>query len=304
MTKHYIELVQVGKSFNNRSVLTDITFSIEKGEVVGLIGPNGAGKTTLIRLMNGVIEPNYGSIAVSGSSPLEAGDQIRRLSGVLTEGAGLYHGLSGVENLRFFAKLYGDIDEQRIQFLLEQFGLKEHQERTVGEYSTGMKKRLGLARALLHHPEILFLDEPTNGLDPEGIHFVMETLREINRREGTTIILCSHVLHQMVEICDRYLFLDRGIIIESGTLDQLEKKYLTEIKLMVETDDSFPEAESFGYPVEKINHNHWLYTLPHKTGIPHLLSALLQKNRVYSAEIINKDLESLYFRIREGEKNE
>ena len=124
--------------------------SIEKGEIAGLIGPNGAGKTTLIRLLNGVIDADYGQITVAGFTPKEHGDEIRRVSGILTEGAGLYHGLSGIENLRFFASLYGNVDEKRILNLLEQFGLLDHREKLVGEYSTGMKKRLGLARALLH----------------------------------------------------------------------------------------------------------------------------------------------------------
>ncbi len=303
MKKSMITVEQVKKSFNKQLVLENVSFSIHKGEIIGLIGPNGAGKTTLIRLMNGVIETDDGKITVGGFSPNEEGDHIRKISGVLTEGAGLYHGLSGIDNLRFFASLYGNVEEERIQSLLDQFGLKEHQHKNVGEYSTGMKKRLGLVRALLHQPEILFLDEPTNGLDPEGIHFVMDTLKEINQREGITIILCSHVLHQLAEVCHRFLFLDRGTIIESGTLDQLEQKYLTEIHLQIETDENLGNIGEFGVPVEKTDATHWRFTLPGKKEIPPLLTALLQKVPVYSAEIINRDLESLYFRIRKEENH-
>jgi len=298
LMKTIISVEQVKKSFNQQQVLKNVSFSIKKGEIVGLIGPNGAGKTTLIRLMNGVIEPNGGQITVGGFSPNGEGDHIRKMSGVLTEGAGLYHGLSGIENLRFFASLYGNIEEERIQSLLTLFGLKKHQHKNVGKYSTGMKKRLGLVRALLHQPKILFLDEPTNGLDPEGIHFVMDTLKEINQREGTTIILCSHVLHQLAEVCHRFLFLDRGTIIESGTLNELENKYIREIHLKIETDENLENMNQFGLPVEKIDANHWKFSLSGKRDIPPLLSAILQKYPVYSAEIINRDLESLYFRIR------
>lgn len=298
-----ISLQEIKKSFKEQQVLKDVSFSIDKGEIVGLIGPNGAGKTTLIRLMNGVIEADHGNIAVGGFSPNNEGDHIRKISGVLTEGAGLYHGLSGIENLRFFASLYGNVEEERIQSLLAQFGLKEHQHKNVGQYSTGMKKRLGLVRALLHRPEILFLDEPTNGLDPEGIHFVMDTLKEINQREGITIILCSHVLHQLAEVCHRFLFLDRGTIIESGTLSQLEKKYLRSIQLQIETDENLGNMEALGIPGEKIDETHWRFTLGGKKEIPPLLTALLQKYPVYAAEISNRDLESLYFRIRKEENH-
>lgn len=304
MNRSFISLEKVGKSFNQHKVLTDITLSIEKGEIAGLIGPNGAGKTTLIRLINGVIDGDYGQISVAGFTPSEHGDEIRKISGILTEGAGLYHGLSGMENLRFFASLYGNVEENRILDLLQQFGLWDHREKLVGEYSTGMKKRLGLARALLHRPHILFLDEPTNGLDPEGIHFVMETLQKLNKEEGTTILLCSHVLHQMAEVCHRFIFLDQGKIIENGTLDQLERNYLTEIHLSVEVESTLQEKEALtlGYPVQFVRGGKWLFTLPNKEEISPLLTTLLQKHRLYSAEITNRDLESLYFKIREEEK--
>jgi ABC-2 type transport system ATP-binding protein len=275
-----------------------VSFSVPQGEIVGLLGPNGSGKTTMIRLLNGVINPDLGTLRVMGKDPGREGDSIRQMSGILTEGAGLYHELSARENLRFFAKLYGVRDETRIRELLDRFELTAHQDKTVGTYSTGMKKRLGLAKALLHRPKLLFLDEPTNGLDPEGIQMVMQYIRELNRIEGTTILLCSHVLHQIESICDRYVFMEFGRVIEQGTMQEIEAKYRTETKLRVETGLAIAGDHFHGYPVRRLEAGFVEFSLPSKEVIPGLLQALLQESHVYSAEITNRDLESLYFQVR------
>ncbi|MGB8955893.1 MAG: ABC transporter ATP-binding protein [Tumebacillaceae bacterium] len=298
MTISFIEAKGVSKSFHSQQVLSNVSFTVPEGEIVGLLGPNGSGKTTVIRLLNGVINPDGGTLRVGGHDPRENGDAIRRISGILTEGAGMYHEMSGVANLRFFAKLYGVPDEQRIAELLEQFDLTEHQHKAVGTYSTGMKKRLGLAKALLHRPKILFLDEPTNGLDPEGIQMVMKYIKELNRREGTTILLCSHVLHQIESVCDRYVFMEFGRIIEQGTMEEIEAKYMREIELCVETDLRVVGDAYQGYTMRAIDPQRVQFTLPNKQVIPQLLQDLLKEASVYSAEITNRDLESLYFQVR------
>ena len=298
MTMPFIEAANVSKSFHNQQVLNNVSFIVHEGEIVGLLGPNGSGKTTVIRLLNGVINPDWGTLRVGGHDPRGNGDAIRRISGILTEGAGMYHEMSGVANLRFFAKLYGVPDEQRIAELLEQFDLTEHQHKAVGTYSTGMKKRLGLAKALLHRPKILFLDEPTNGLDPEGIQMVMTYIKELNRREGTTILLCSHVLHQIESVCDRYVFMEYGRIIEQGTMEEIEGKYMREIELCVETDLQVTGDSYQGYPMRRITPQRVQFTLPNKQVIPQLLQDLLKESSVYSAVITNRDLESLYFQVR------
>lgn len=298
MTTEFVRAEGVSKSFAGQRVLEDVSFTVPQGEIVGLLGPNGSGKTTMIRLLNGVINPDQGSLRVMGHDPLREGDNIRQMSGILTEGAGLYHEMSALENLRFFAKLYGVRDGQRIGELLDQFELTAHQHKPVGTYSTGMKKRLGLAKALLHRPKLLFLDEPTNGLDPEGIQMVMRFIKELNRTEGTTILLCSHVLHQIESICDRYVFMEYGRVIEQGTIEEIEAKYMKETKLRVETGWRVEGASFQGYPVRAVEAGFVEFTLPSKTVIPGLLQALLQEAPVYSAEITNRDLESLYFEVR------
>ncbi|UVI27610.1 ABC transporter ATP-binding protein [Paenibacillus spongiae] len=298
MTAAFIHVHDVHKSFDGRPVLNGMSFSVEEGAIVGLLGPNGCGKTTMIRLLNGVIEPNGGSMTVAGIDPQSNGDHVRRISGIVTEGAGLYHDMSAADNLKFFAKLYQVKDKSRIAELLELFGLAEHADKPAGTFSTGMKKRLALAKALLHKPKLLFLDEPTNGLDPEGIRLVMQYIRKLNDREGTTIFLCSHVLHQIETVCSTYIFMDKGRTIAAGTRSMIENRYMKTIELVVETG-AIPSGDQYaGYPVKRVSPGKLRFTLPAKDAISDLLRQLLADSWVHTSEIVNRDLESLYFEVR------
>lgn len=294
-----IEVKGISKSFQQQTVLTEMNFNVQQGQIAGLLGPNGAGKTTMIRLLNGVILPDQGRMLVGGHDPTQNGNPIRQMSGIVTESAGFYHDITGLENLRFFAQIYDiPFSEKRINHLLQRFDLSKHKDKAVGMYSTGMKKRLGLAKALLNEPAMLFLDEPTNGLDPEGIQSVLHYLKELNKEHGTTMLLCSHVLHQMELLCDQYVFIDQGRVIAQGTQHSLEEQYLRTIKLQVETNLRINATEYRSYPVEKINQHELLFILPNKEHIPILLKSLLQEADVYETKILNRSLEALYFEIR------
>lgn len=294
----FIEVEKLRKSFGEQLVLEDVSFGVPQGETVGLLGPNGSGKTTIIRLLNGVIEADGGSMRVGMWNPAQNGHDIRKISGILTEGAGLYYEMSGLDNLKFFAKLYGAYDAKRIQRLLEEFQLQRHQHKKVGTYSTGMKRRLGMIKALLHRPALLFLDEPTNGLDPEGIQMVMQYIKQLNTQEGTTILLCSHILHQMEMVCSRYMFLENGTILEKGTKQELEEKYIREVRVKVETGLELQGSTYAGYYSERLDDRLIRFKLPDKEHITKLLGQLVQDTWVHQVEIENRDLESLYFRIR------
>lgn len=293
-----IQVDGVAKSFKGRDILQDVSFSVGKGEVVGLLGPNGAGKTTMIRLLNGVISADAGTIRVNGLDPLTNGDDIRRNVGVVTESAGLYPEMNGRENLLFFAKLYNCVDNKRIDWLLELLGLSKHGDKPVGTYSTGMKKRLAIAKAVLHEPALLFLDEPTNGLDPDGILDVIGYLRKLNSEQGTTILICSHILYQLEEVCSSYVFLERGRIIERGTLRELEARYVEEVILNVETGINAAGNQAAGYPFTAAGDGKLQFKLPSKELIPGLLRSILDESWVHSAEIMNNNLEALYFEVR------
>jgi ABC-2 type transport system ATP-binding protein len=293
-----IEVQHVSKSFANQRVVNDVTFSIPQGSIVGLLGPNGAGKTTMIRLLNGVIDPTEGKIEVLGINPQTDGESIREQSGIVTESAALYHEMSAWDNLKFFAKIYKTADDHRIQYLLEQFDMWQHKDKLVGTFSTGMKKRIALAKALLHKPKLLFLDEPTNGLDPEGIQMVINYLGKINKEENVTILICSHVLHQLETICDSFLFITRGTIIEQGDRKTLEDKYLQEVVVQIETN--LDPARLVNYKGVKVGGNLVEFTLSSKDEITPLLQTILSNHWVHSCKIMNNDLESLYFKIRGG----
>jgi ABC-2 type transport system ATP-binding protein len=294
-----ITVNNVYKSFGQQSVLSGLSFTIKKGSIVGLLGPNGSGKTTMIRLLNGVINPEKGNIEVNGFNPLTDGNMIRQMSGIVTEGAGLYHEMSGEDNLLFFGELYGIRKvRERANELLKEFNLFDHKQKKVGTYSTGMKKRLALAKAMLHKPKILFLDEPTNGLDPDGIRDVMAYLTRLNKKEHTTIIICSHVLQQLEGICDSYVFMENGNVLAEGNRQQLEREFLTDIKLRIETGLKLKSTTYFRHHVERINESTILFTLPSKNEISPLLKEILKETWVHSTMIDNDNLESIYFEVR------
>jgi ABC-2 type transport system ATP-binding protein len=300
-----IEVNQVSKQFSNREILKDVSFEIKEGSINGLLGPNGVGKTTIIRLLNGVIDATSGSITVLGFNPTKQGDEIRKKSGIVTESASLYHDMTAWENLAFFAKIYNAYDSTRIHYLLEQFDMLEHKDKHVGSFSTGMKKRISLAKALLHKPRLLFLDEPTNGLDPEGINDVMHYLKKVNQEEKVTILICSHVLHQLETVCDSYLFLNNGRIIEKGSKGELEDKYLSEIKLLIETGLKPIEGKHYkGYTYMRRASDRLEFTLKSKEEITPLLKTILSETWVHNCEIVNRSLEALYFKIRGGNNGE
>jgi ABC-2 type transport system ATP-binding protein len=300
MSHNVIELDGVSKHFGEQVVLSNVSMSVKEGDIVGLLGPNGSGKTTMIRLMNGVINQTDGKLSILGMNPGIEGDTVRKSTGILTENAGLYHEMSGLDNLIFFSKLYGNFDLKQIHLYLEEFELAEHMDKKVGAYSTGMKRRLGIIKAILHKPRLLFLDEPTNGLDPEGIKLVLKFLKDLNEQEGTTIFLCSHILHQLEHVCKEYYFLNDGKITDYGTLNELQKKYVSQIKLKVITNLLPTEPQWGGYPVLIKDKNTLQFLLPSSDYITPLLQKIISDFWVHHVEIENNDLESLYFKIRSG----
>jgi ABC-2 type transport system ATP-binding protein len=294
-----ITVNNIHKQFGSQPVLSGMSFTVKKGSIVGLLGPNGSGKTTMIRLLNGVIKPEQGIMEINGFNPLNDGNVIRQMSGIVTEGAGLYHEMSGEDNLLFFSQIYGVRKaRERSNELLKDFDLYAHRQKKVGTYSTGMKKRLALAKALLHKPKLLFLDEPTNGLDPDGIRDVMKYLTSLNKTEQTTIIICSHVLQQLEDICHSYVFMEKGTVLAQGTRQQLEKDFLTDILLRVETGLKLDSAAYFGYPAERVNETAIIFTLPSKREISPLLNEILKETWIHSTTIENISLESIYFEVR------
>jgi ABC-2 type transport system ATP-binding protein len=207
-----------------RYAVRDAGFEIAEGAVFGFLGPNGAGKTTTVRLLNGILTPTSGKASVFGFDSVRSAGKIHEICGVLTETAGLYESLSGLDNLMFQGSLYGlshGDARSRSNELLRRFDLTDADDKPVKKWSTGMKKKLALARALLLRPKALFLDEPTSGLDPESASLVNVMVARMAREEGVTVFLCTHQLKYAEEICTEYGLISRGSIIAAGSAVKL-----------------------------------------------------------------------------------
>jgi ABC-2 type transport system ATP-binding protein len=302
---YMIEVRNISKQFKVHQALADVSFTVEQGSVTGLIGPNGSGKTTLIRIMNGVLGASGGQVTINGLDAARDAEKVLAMCGTLTEHSGLYENMSGRDNLIFFADTFGlQQSKERIDELVTLFELQDYQHRKVGTYSTGMKKRLGLARVLLHRPSILFLDEPTNGLDPDGIQMVLRIIRQLNKEEKMTILVSSHVLSQLSAVCDRYIFMEKGHIVEEGTEQEIVSRYLSTPKLEVEANMPNGWHNSTDYTPETTSAYQATYQLPSREDIPLLLRQLTEHGQVYQARITGSDLESIYFAIREAHHHE
>jgi ABC-2 type transport system ATP-binding protein len=211
-----IHVENLTKRFNETLAVDSLTMDVAEGEVFGFLGPNGAGKTTTVRMLTSLIGPTSGTATVGGFELGKEDINIRRTVGVLTETPGMYENLSAEYNLRIFAELY-EVKEtaRQIERYLKMLGLWERRFDAAGTFSKGMKQKLAIARALLHEPRILFLDEPTAGLDPEGAHLVREFIAEL-KKEGRTIFLCTHNLEEADHLCDRVgVFKTRLLVVDT-----------------------------------------------------------------------------------------
>ena len=222
-----IETSQLTRSFGPEKALDGLSFEVEAGEVVALLGPNGAGKTTTVRLLNGILVPDSGSSRVLGLDPTVDGHALRGRTGVMTEQSGLDDRLTALQNVEFTARIRGMSNEEATRNateLLERFDIARRAHDRVQGFSTGQRKRVALARALLNDPEVLFLDEPTAGLDPEATRDVLDLLASLAAEHGRTVLLCTHFLGEAGRLCQRMAVLHRGRLRAFGRPDELAAK--------------------------------------------------------------------------------
>jgi ABC-2 type transport system ATP-binding protein len=205
---------RLGRRFDDRWAVRDIELVVRRGEVLGLLGPNGAGKTTTVRMLTALIKPSEGTATVDGFDVVEQPDEVRARVGILTETPGLYERLSATANLEFFGRLHRlepGVRAERIERYLRLFDLWDRRDDVAGTFSKGMKQKLAIARALLHDPSVVFLDEPTAALDPEAAFVVREAIQTL-RRAGRTIVLATHNLDEADRLCDRIAFVRGGLL--------------------------------------------------------------------------------------------
>jgi ABC-2 type transport system ATP-binding protein len=300
-----IQLEGVARSFGRVLALAELNLVVPRGSVAVLLGPNGAGKTTAIRLITGALRPQNGTIRVFGQNPLEAGESVRARCGVVAAKPALYDRLTGRDNLQYAAELYGVASgEARIGEAAERFGISNALDLRVGGYSTGMKSRLALARAVLHEPELLLLDEPTAGLDPEAARAV---LAHIDWMAGTgkTVVMCTHLLLEAEGIADQVVIMDRGRSIVSGSPEALAQRYWPPLVVLDAEDREllFAKIERMEGIVTLERNGHALVELDHLKRVPDLVLALTKaKVRLTRVEPVTPSLEELYFAAQKGSR--
>ncbi len=251
MSEYIIETEGLTKRYREKIAVSDLDLQIPRGEVFGFLGPNGAGKTTTILMLLGLTEPTHGTAAVCGFNPTTQPLDVKSRVGYLPENPGFYEDLTARENLAYIARL-NRIGEDRLPDLLhdvlDQVGLADDGDRPVREFSRGMKQRLGIGEVLVKEPEVIILDEPTLGIDPDGVTRLLELISKLRRERGLTVLLCSHLLHQVQQVCQRIGIIVSSRMIVQGTPDELGKAILKEHQwnFLVEVAGDAPLEEALG----------------------------------------------------------
>lgn len=233
-----IRIENLSKRYGDQTAVDTISFEVKTGEVLGFLGPNGAGKSTSMKMITGYLGIGGGDIYLGNQSVREAGDALRRHIGYLPENNPLYLDMNVVDYLRFCAALQGLAGsrvEERMRLMVKRCGLNAEKHKKIGELSKGYRQRVGLAQAMIHDPEILILDEPTTGLDPNQIVEIRQLIRELGREK--TVILSTHILPEVEATCDRILIINRGKIVADGTADTLRKQAAGTEMLTVKIED-------------------------------------------------------------------
>ncbi len=237
MATPIITLNNLTKIYDEDPAVNNLSLSIRKGEIFGLLGPNGAGKSTTILMMLGLTEPSSGTISVCGLDSITQPLKVKRKVGYLPDNLGFYQHMTGLENLLYTASLNGfsrNESEKSAWELLGKVGLTDAAHKKTGKYSRGMKQRLGLADVLIKEPEVIILDEPTLGIDPKGVRELLLLIQQLNKEQGITVLLSSHQLHQVQQICDRVGIFVKGKLIATGDMEQLLSQLFLEDTYIVE----------------------------------------------------------------------
>ena len=226
-----IDVKNLTKKFRDLVAVNNISFSVKKGEIFGFLGPNGAGKTTTIKAILGLIKYDKGFVKINGKDVLKDPKEVKKNVGYLPEKVSFYDKLSALQNLNFYAELK-NISKDKCLPLIEEFGLGEYANKKVGQYSKGMRQRLGLARALLGDPNIIFLDEPASGLDPRGVKWIRNKIKQLNKN-GVTIFISSHILSEIQAVSTQVGIINKGVLVAQDSVDNLGEKLKIKPKLIL-----------------------------------------------------------------------
>ncbi len=297
-----IEIKGLSKKFKSLTAVDNLNLNVLKGDVFGFLGPNGAGKSTTIRMMLTLIKPNSGSIKLFGESLNGNRNKLLGKIGAIVEKPDLYGYLSAYKNLEILGKISGcDVSQKRIMEILELVGLSARAKSKVKTFSHGMKQRLGIAQALLHDPELIILDEPTTGLDPQGMKEIRELILNLSREKKKTIFLSSHILHEVELVANRMIIINKGKTVIEGYVDELLKS--STIKVTVEVDNgekmkSLISGSGWGDKLESSGEQKFVFLID-KNEIPLLVKYLVDCGVNLQAVIPQRSLEEYFLNITE-----
>lgn len=282
-----LECLNLRKNFGKKEILKDVSLEAKAGDIVGFIGPNGAGKTTTIKLILGLQSITSGEVKINGFSIQKEFTKAIKRVGTIVENPDLYMYMSGYDNLKMIANLYEGITKERIDEVVKLVGLENRIKDKVSKYSLGMRQRLGIAQAILHKPNLLILDEPTNGLDPEGIKQVKDLLTKLAKEEKMAVLISSHNLLELESFCTKITMIKNGEIVESATIEEA-KKVAENLSYIFEIDDVSKAISILKEKAEKASENQIKVTTK-KTEVPNIIVELV-KNDIKIYEVYQQEI--------------
>jgi ABC-2 type transport system ATP-binding protein len=302
-----VQIRNLTKTIGKKTIVDDLSFDIPRGEVFGFLGPNGAGKTTTIRMMVGLISITKGEVIINGIDVSKDFTAAMQHVGAIVENPEMYKYLTGYQNLRHFAKMSNGVTKERIDEVVQQVGLTQRINEKVKTYSLGMRQRLGLAQALLRKPDVIILDEPTNGLDPAGIRELRDYLRNLAQTEQITVVVSSHLLSEMELMCDRVAIIQAGKLVDIRSIRGNEIDADANRVTIVEVDDAVAAVEAIGrnHADLLVTHHDDVVELDiTRETIPTIVHTLDSAGiRVYGIRTVTKTLEDTFLEVTGGVSN-
>lgn len=303
-----LELKGISKTMGKKKAVDNVSFTVNSGEVFGFLGPNGAGKTTTIKMITGLLKADQGEIFIDGKNVKNDFEKALENVGGIIENPEMYGYLSGLDNLKIYGRMHGNISKERLDEVVKMVKLENRIGDKVKKYSLGMRQRLGIAQALLHKPKLLILDEPTNGLDPMGIKEMRDNLRELAEKEGLAVLVSSHLLSEMELMCDRFGIIDNGKIIDIKTLKDIKNSssetnlYKIDVK---DIEKSLEVIKSIDTNLVVENNNGKVSVRCSREEIAKINKALVDNNiLVYEMSIVSQTLEEEFMKITNGTKGQ
>lgn len=297
-----VKLEHVTKKIGRKTIIDDLSFEIYGGEVFGFLGPNGAGKTTTIRMVVGLMRMTKGNIFIQGHSIKGEFKQAIRQVGAIVENPEMYKFLTGYQNLVHYARMIPGIDKKRIDEVVELVDLKGRINEKVKRYSLGMRQRLGVAQALLHHPSVLILDEPTNGLDPQGIRDLRNYLHDLTRKEGAAVIVSSHLLSEMQLMCDRIGIIQEGKLLGVETVNAFVQDGGGKVRITVDDGTMAAQVVKDKLAIEaELTETQAIELAIDREKIPVVIDTLvMSKVKIYGVVSVTKSLEDRFLEVTGG----